>query len=107
MNSRAESTDAREGKNLLSQAIMEIGIEVGAAVLNDRQTEIGVGCFEQSREDNAAGGDAVENQGVNVIGPEDHGEVGAGEGADAMLGDDNFAFSRRDDSRDRSERFLK
>ena len=71
---------------------METGVEVGAAVLNDRQTEIGVGCFEQSGEDNAAGGDAVENQRVNVIGAEDHGEVGAGEGTDAMLGDDNFAF---------------
>jgi hypothetical protein len=43
---------------------METGVEVGAAVLNDRQTEIGVGCFEQSGEDNAAGGDAVENQRV-------------------------------------------
>jgi hypothetical protein len=86
---------------------MEIGVEVGTAVLNDRQTEIGVGCFEQSGEDNAAGGDAVENQRVNVIGTEDHGEVGAGEGTDAMLGDDNFAFFRRDDSGYRSERFLK
>jgi hypothetical protein len=86
---------------------METGVEVGAAVLNDRQTEIGVGCFEQSGEDNAASGDAVENQRVNVIGAEDHGEVGAGEGTDAMLGDDNFAFFRRDDSRDSSERVLK
>jgi hypothetical protein len=86
---------------------MEIRVEVGAAVLNDRQTEIGVGCFEQSGEDNAAGGDAVENQRVNVIGTEDHGEVGAGECTDAMLDDDNFAFLRRDDSGYRSQRFLK
>ena len=85
---------------------MEIGVEVGAAVLNDRQTEIGVECFEQSGEDNAAGGDTVENHRVNVIGTENHGEVGAGEGTDAMLGDDNFAFFRRDDSGYRSERFL-
>jgi len=86
---------------------MEIGVEVGAAVLNDRQTEIGVGCFDQSGEDNAAGGNAVENQRVNVIGADDHGEVGAGKGTDAMLGDDNFAFFRRDDRGDRSERLLK
>jgi hypothetical protein len=33
---------------------------------------------KQSGEDNAAGGDAVENERVNVIGTEDHGEVGAG-----------------------------
>ena len=38
---------------------MEIGVEVGAAVLNDHQTEIGVGCFEQSGKDNAAGDDAA------------------------------------------------
>ena len=86
---------------------METGVEVGAAVPNDRQTDIGVGCFEQGGEDNAASGDAIENQRVNVIGAEDHGEVGAGEGTDAMLGDDNFAFFRRDDSGYRSERFLK
>jgi len=86
---------------------MEIGVEVGAAVLNDRQTEIGVGCFDQSGEDNAAGGNAVENQRVNVIGADDHGEVGAGKCTDAMLGDDNFAFFRRDDRGDRSERLLK
>ena len=30
---------------------MEIEVEIGAAVLNDCQTEIGVGCFEQSGED--------------------------------------------------------
>jgi hypothetical protein len=52
-------------------------------------------------------GNAVENQRVNVIGAKDHGQVGAGEGTDAMLGDDNFALFRRNDSRDRSERFLK
>jgi hypothetical protein len=95
------------GEEPVDQAIMEIGVEVGAAVFNDRQTEIGVGGFEQSGEDDAAGGDAVENQRVNVIDAEDHGEVGAGESADAMLGDDDFAFFRGDDSRDRSERFLK
>lgn len=86
---------------------METGVEVGAAILNDRQTEIGVGCFDQSGENNAAGGNAVENQIVNVIGVEDHGEVGAGEGTYAMLGDDDFAFFRRDDRGDRSERLLK
>lgn len=86
---------------------MEIGVEVGAAVFNDRQTEIGVGCFEQSGEDNAAGGDAVENQRVNVISVEDHGEVSAGEGTDAMFGDDDFAFFRGDDCGDQSERLLK
>jgi hypothetical protein len=49
---------------------------------------------------------AVENQRVNVIGAEDHGEVGAGKGTDAMLGDDNFAVFRCDDRGDRSVRLL-
>ena len=95
------------GEELVDKAIVEIGVEVGAAVLNHRQTEIGVGGFEQSGEDNAAGRDAVENQRVHVIGAKDYGEVGAGKGTDAMPGDHNFAFFRRDDGGDRSERFLK
>lgn len=55
------------------------------------QREIGVSCFEQGGEDDAAGGDAVENQRVNVIRAENHGEVSAGEGTDTMLDDDDFA----------------
>lgn len=75
------------GEELVDQAIMETGVEVGAAVLNDRQTEISVGCFEQSGEDNAAGGDAVENQRVNVIGAEDH---SFGMAIDENLGTSSF-----------------
>jgi hypothetical protein len=38
---------------------MEIGVEVGdSSPLNDRETEIGIGRFEQGGEDNAAGGNA-------------------------------------------------
>ena len=86
---------------------METGVEVSAAIFNNREAEIGIGSLDQRRENDAAGRNAEQYQRINIVGPEDHGEVGAGEGTDAMLGDDNFALFRRDDSRDRSERFLK
>jgi hypothetical protein len=47
-NSRAETT----GREFVDVGIREIGIQVGAGVLNHRQPEIGVGCFEQSGQDN-------------------------------------------------------
>jgi len=86
---------------------METGVEVSAAIFDNREAEIGIGCLDQRRENDAAGRNAEQYQRINIVGPEDHGEVGAGEGTDAMLGDDNFALFRCDDSRDRSERFLK
>ena len=86
---------------------METGVHVGAAVFDDGEAEIGVGGFEQSGEHHTAGGDAEEDQRVNVVGAEDHGEIGAGEGADAMFRNDNFAFFRGDGRRDRAERSLK
>jgi len=75
---------------------MDIRVEIGTAVLDDCQTEICVNSFEQSWEDDAAGGDAEENQRINVIGAKDHSEVGASEGTDTMLGDDNFPIFRGD-----------
>lgn len=86
---------------------MEIRVEVGAAVLDDSEAEVVVGGFQQSGEDNAAGGDAKEDERVNVVGAKDHCKVGAGEGADAMLGNDNFALFRGYCRRDRSQRSLK
>lgn len=54
---------------------MNLEIEVSAAVLNDSETKIGVRGLKQSGEDNAAGGDSVKNQCVNLISAKDHGEV--------------------------------
>jgi len=73
---------------------MEIEVEVGAAVVDDSEAEIVGGGFEQRGKDDAAGGHTEEDECVNVISAEDHGYVGAGEGADAVLGDDKFALFR-------------
>ena len=81
---------------------MKLGIEVGAAILNHSETKIAVRGFEQSGEDNATGRDSVENQRVDVIGAKDHGEIGAGERTDAMLGNNDVAFFWSDDRWDRT-----
>jgi len=82
----------------------EIRVEVGAAILDDGEAEIVGNSFEKSGEHNATGDDAEEDKRVNVVGTKDHGKVGAGEGTDATLGDDNFAFFRGGCNGDRSER---
>ena len=38
---------------------MELGVEVGAAILDDGKAKVGVGGFEQRGENYAAGGDSV------------------------------------------------
>jgi len=86
---------------------MEIGVKVGAAVLDDGEAEIVVGGFEQSGEDNAAGCNAEEDKRVNIVGAENHSEVSSREGTDAMFGDDNFTFFGRNCSGNRSEWSLK
>jgi len=58
---------------------MEIGVEVGAAVLDDGEAEIVVGGFEQSGEDNAAGRNAEEDKRVNIVGAENHSQVSSRE----------------------------
>lgn len=86
---------------------MKTGVKVSAAVLNNRQTKIGVRGFEQSGEDYTAGGDTVEHQGIDVIGTENHGKIGSGKCTHPMFRDDYFAFFRGNESRDRPERLLK
>ena len=49
------------GKESIDKAIMDLGIEVGAAVFDDSETEIGVGSFKQCGEDDTTGGDSIEN----------------------------------------------
>jgi hypothetical protein len=81
---------------------MQFQIEIGAAVLDDDEAVIGVGGFEKRGKDDAAGGNAEEDERFNVIGAEDHFEVSAGEAADAVLGDDDVVGFRRDRGVNRS-----
>lgn len=82
------------GEEFIEEAGVEFGVEVGAAVAEDDEAIIGVGGMEQSGEDDAAGGDAEEDERVDFAGAEDHFEVRACEGADAVLGDDDVALAR-------------
>ena len=86
---------------------MQFEIEVGAAVLDDDEAVIGVCGLEEGGENDAAGGDAEEDERFDVVGAKDHVEVGAREGADAVLGDDDVVGLRRDDGVNRSRRTLK
>ena len=94
-------------EELADEAFVEIGVEIGAAILDHRGAEIGVRGFEQSGKNDSARGDAEKDERIDVIGAENHREVGAGERADAVFRHDNFAFSRCDGRRDRSERTFK
>jgi hypothetical protein len=86
---------------------MDLRVQVSTAIFNDSETKIGVGCFEQGGEYDAAGGDSVKHERVDLIGAKDHGEIGAGKGTDPMFGDNNFALLRANDRWDRAERLLK
>ena len=68
---------------------MEAGVAIGAAIGDHEDAVVGVAGFQQSGEDDAAGGDAEQNQSIDFGCAENHCKIGAGEGADAVLGDDN------------------
>ena len=74
---------------------MDVWVLVGAAVFDDDEAVVGVGGVKEGGEDDSASGDTEEDEGVDVVGAEDHGEVGAGEGAEAVLGDDDLADAGR------------
>jgi hypothetical protein len=48
------------------------------------------------REDDAAGGDLCEVESLDAVGSEDHVQIGTGERAHPVLGDDDVARLRRD-----------
>jgi hypothetical protein len=95
------------GKDFIHEAGVDVGIEVGTTILDDDEAVVGVGGMEQRGKDDATGGDAEEDEGVNFFGAQDHGEVGAGEGADAVLGDDDIVTLRCDGGMDGAGRALK
>ena len=68
---------------------MQLLVEIGTTVFDDDKAVIGICGFPNCRKNDTAGGDAKEDQGVDVVSAEDHFEIGTGEGADPVLGDDN------------------
>jgi hypothetical protein len=91
----------------VDQAIVELGIKVSAAVPNNNETKICVNRFEQSGEDNAAGGDSVKNQRINIVGTKDPSEIGPSKGTDPMFSDGDLTLFGGDDRWDLPEWFLK
>jgi hypothetical protein len=73
---------------------VEFGVGIEAAVADDDEAVVGIAGVEEGREDDAAGGDAEEDQGVDFLGAQDHLQIGALKGADAMLGNDDVVFVR-------------
>ena len=81
---------------------MDFRVLVRAAIAEDDEAKIFVGGVEERGEDDAAGGDAEEDERLDFARAKDHAEVRAGEGADAVLRDDNVAFLRSDGWMNRS-----
>jgi len=90
------------GEELVEQGVMQFEIDVRAAVLDDDEAVVGVSGLEEGGEDDAAGGDAEEDERFDIIGAKDHFKVGACEGADAVLGDDDVVGLRSDRGVDRA-----
>ena len=54
----------------------------------------------QGREYDAAGDDSRQDQGLDAVGAQHQVEIGSGEGAHPMLGDDDFLGQRRNGGMD-------
>jgi hypothetical protein len=86
---------------------MKLCVQISAAIAYDGKTVISISSLEESGQDDATGRNSVKNQRIDVIGAEDHREIGASEGTDPALGDNNFILDRTDCIRDRSKGFSK
>src|SRR3984893_5838547 len=83
-------------KDLLQQHPVRFLVAVRAAIADDQQPVVRIGGMAQGREYDAAGGDPRQDQGLDAVGAQYQVEIGPGEGAHPMLGDDDFLGQRRD-----------
>lgn len=88
------------------QARTQVGVSIEAAVAHDDGSVICVAGVEERRQDHTAGGDAKEDQRVDLPRPQDHLQVCAREGADAVFRDDDVGFRRAERCMDRVGRTL-
>src|SRR5208283_2864755 len=82
-------------EDLIDEAGVYLGVQVAAAIFYHHQAVIGVGGVTDCRQDDPAGGDPKKDEGVDIIRPEDHVKVGAGERTYPVLGDRNIVPFRR------------
>src|SRR5262249_14555534 len=80
----------------VDEGVVQGGLRVGAGVGQDGDTVVEVGGLQGGGEDDSAGGDAGQDQVVDVLGGQDLLEIVAGEGADAGLVDDDLALGGGD-----------
>ena len=69
----------------LDQTLVELGVEIGAAVPDDDDPVIEVERGERRRQDDAARRDAEHDQRVDVVRAQQQIEIGSGKGAHARL----------------------
>ena len=75
---------------------MDVGQRVGGRVGEDEEAVVAVVGVADGREDDAAGADPGEDEGVDAAGAQLLVEVGGENGADAGLADDDVALAGRD-----------
>ena len=86
---------------------MKLCVQISAAIADDGKTVISISSLEKSGQDDATGRNSVKNKRIDVVGAEDHRKIGASEGTDPALGDNNFILVWSDGIRDRSKGFSK
>src|ERR1700675_633808 len=79
---------------------MRFLVAVRAAIADDQQSVVRVGGMAQGREYDAAGDDPRQDEGLDAVGAQHQVEIGPGEGAHPMLGDDDLLRQRRDGGMD-------
>src|SRR5437667_4010266 len=84
------------GEHLPREHPVYLGVAVETGVGQYHQSVVEVGGLAQRREHDTAGGDAGENERVDVGRAEHDVEIAAGERADPAFGDENVAGGRRD-----------
>jgi hypothetical protein len=74
---------------------MHVCVQVSATILYHHQAIIGVRGLKQRRQNDPAGGNPQQDEGVDFPRAEDHVKVSAGEGTDPVLGNSDLVSLRR------------
>src|ERR1700730_16764372 len=81
-------------EHLLQEYAMDLLVGVGAAVFEDGQVVVEVGCLPDGGQHDPAGGDAGQDKAAHFKAAENDLEVAAREGADSLLQNDNVIGMR-------------
>jgi len=91
----ARSDHCRQAwKVLVNQALVELRVEIGAAVFDDDEAIVAVQGSQKSRQHHAAGRHAEQDQRLDISGAQEQIEIGPGKCADPALRDHQIARGR-------------